>query len=66
MPHQRASNPSWRTYFPEEHYELYDLNTDPGENKNLFHSAKPLSLKLSLLLHSKLTEMRAVQPVSGQ
>jgi arylsulfatase A-like enzyme len=53
-------------YFPEEHYELYDLNTDPGENKNLFHSAKALSLKLSHLLHSKLTEMGAVQPVSGQ
>ncbi|CAA6677020.1 MULTISPECIES: sulfatase [unclassified Lentimonas] len=47
-------------YYPEVHYELYNVTTDPGENQDLSKSQPERCKQLAALLNAKLTELAAI------
>lgn len=53
-------------YFPEVHYELYDLYTDPNETKDLSQLQVSVYKQLIHRLNSKLAEVNAIEPHTGK
>ena len=47
-------------YYPEVHYELYNVATDPGENDDLSKSQPERCKQITALLESKLSELNAI------
>jgi len=53
-------------YFPDVHYELYDLSSDPGESHDLAEEQPKLRDELATKLDVALTEMNAIEVKQGR